>query len=273
MMCHHCSHQEEMPPRCPRCSAGLQLGRFGVDYAVDQLRRLWPGQQDRILQFDADQVSRPADYERILTAFAEEKYGLLIGTQMVAKGLDFPAVRLVAILDADQRLNLPDFRAAERTAQLLVQVAGRAGRAGERGVVLIQTSQPNHPAIRAAVTGDYAAFARAELVVRKENHWPPYTRLARAVLQDASLTKLWQSAREWRAACLDVLRSACPSLEILPPHPPLVPRRRNQYRLQVLWRCTQVNELLRALDLLPGYKLSRPKAAGFHWDMDPVAFD
>lgn len=272
-LCHHCSYQEDLPSACPRCSEPLQLGRYGVDYAVDQLRRMYPAFRERILQFDADQVSKHADYERILTEFSEEKYSVLIGTQMVAKGLDFPSVRLVAILDADQRLNLPDFRAGERTAQLLVQVAGRAGRASEQGLVLIQTAQPNHPAIQAAVTGDYAAFARAELRLRKENHWPPYTRLARAVLQDESLTKLWQSAHEWRKACLDALGPHGLNLEILPPQPPLVPRRRNQYRLQVLWRCPHVNDLLHALDLLPGFKLSRPRTAGFHWDIDPVAFD
>ena len=182
LMCHHCGKRFPMPSRCPECGSPYlrQLGP-GTQYATDQLRKI-VGPTTTIVRMDADTTRNKGDHERLLSEFAAADSGVLIGTQMIAKGLDFPDVTLAGVLIADTTLKLPDFRAAERTFQLVEQVAGRAGRANKAGRVIVQTYWPNHPAIIAASKHDRNYFLKEEMPMREELGYPPYKRLANILI-------------------------------------------------------------------------------------------
>lgn len=182
----------EMPSKCPECGErSFTYKGIGTQRAEAALVKCFP--RARILRMDADSTSRKNSHDDILGAFRMREADILIGTQMIAKGLDFPNVTLVGVLNADRSLQMPDFRAAERTFQLLQQVAGRAGRAELPGEVFIQTYDPSSETIRSAARGDYAAFAESELVARREGWYPPYCRLALVNMQskDLALVSEW----------------------------------------------------------------------------------
>ncbi len=182
LMCHHCGRRYSMPARCPECGSPYlrQLGP-GTQYATDQLRKI-VGPTTTIVRMDADTTRNKGDHERLLSEFGAADSGVLIGTQMIAKGLDFPDVTLAGVLIADTTLKLPDFRAAERTFQLVEQVAGRAGRANKAGRVIVQTYWPNHPAIIAASKHNRNLFLKDEMPMRKDLGYPPYKRLANILI-------------------------------------------------------------------------------------------
>jgi primosomal protein N' (replication factor Y) len=190
--CHVCGGWIPTPKTCPQCgAAALQYKGIGTQRAEAALRKCFP--HAGILRMDADSTSRKNSHDDILSAFRRGEADVLLGTQMIAKGLDFPNVTLVGVLNADSSLNMPDFRAAERTYQLLAQVSGRAGRAELPGEVFIQTYDPSAPAIVAAARGDFAAFAKEELAARKECFFPPYCHLACVNLRskDLNLVASW----------------------------------------------------------------------------------
>ncbi len=180
LLCHQCGFQSDVPGLCPTCGQGsLARGSPGTERVVDEVRRLVP--RDRLFRLDSDMVTSGTRVHDLLDAFAEARPGVLVGTQMVAKGHDFPLVTLVVVADADTGLFVPEFRAGERTFQLLTQVAGRAGRADRPGRVLVQTWNPEVDCIRMAVGGEVEAFYRRELEVRERLAYPPYRRLIRVV--------------------------------------------------------------------------------------------
>lgn len=194
LRCHVCGGWARLPPDCPMCHAkDLSYGGVGTQRAQAALQACFP--RARILRMDADSTSRKFSHDDILSAFRAGKADVLLGTQMIAKGLDFPNVTLVGVLNADTSLNRPDPRASERTYQLLAQVSGRAGRAEKPGEVYIQTFQPDAAAIAAAAKGDYAAFAAGELADREESYFPPYCRLSTLVFR----SKVETLARDWSA--------------------------------------------------------------------------
>ncbi|MFC3928340.1 primosomal protein N' [Streptococcus caprae] len=173
MNCHYCGYQKGIPRTCPNCqSASIRYYGTGTQKAYDELQEALP--EARILRMDVDTTRKKGAHEAILAKFGAHEADILLGTQMIAKGLDFPNVTLVGVLNADTSLNLPDFRASERTFQLLTQVAGRAGRADKPGEVLIQTYNPNHYAIQLAKRQDYEAFYKHEMAVRRQLNYPPY---------------------------------------------------------------------------------------------------
>ncbi|MGI6037672.1 MAG: replication restart helicase PriA [Limnochordia bacterium] len=181
LRCHYCNYQMDVPAQCPRCrSDAIRHFGAGTQRVEEVLMREFP--QARIGRLDADTTSRKGAHARILGAFQRGELDILVGTQMVAKGLDFPRVNLVGILAADMSLNLPDFRGGERTFQLLVQGAGRCGRAEGGAQVIIQTYNPEHYAIVAASRHDYTGFSRQELQFRRQMEFPPFCRLVRLVL-------------------------------------------------------------------------------------------
>jgi len=190
LLCHWCGATRHLPDVCPDCSdpQGLKAIGRGTERVEEEMRALWP--HIRVDRMDADTTRSRSGHRRILDRFRKGDVDVLVGTQMVAKGHDFPRVTLVGILHADAALHLPDFRASERTFQLVAQVAGRAGRGDEPGRVLVQTWHPDHHAIRMAVTHDFGSFARRELRLRKGLWYPPYSRL----------TMLKLSAKDERAA-------------------------------------------------------------------------
>ena len=185
--CHVCGGWIATPQVCPACGApALQYKGIGTQRAEAALAKCFP--DARILRMDADSTSRRNSHDDILSAFRRGEADVLLGTQMIAKGLDFPNVTLVGVLNADSSLNMPDFRAAERTFQLLAQVSGRAGRAELPGEVVIQSYDPSATAIVAAARGDFAAFAEGELAVRRECFFPPFCHLAAVNLRSKELT-------------------------------------------------------------------------------------
>ena len=194
LRCHVCGGWARLPADCPICHAkDLSYGGVGTQRAEAALKACFP--RAKILRMDADSTSRKFSHDDILSAFRAGKADVLLGTQMIAKGLDFPNVTLVGVLNADTSLNRPDPRASERTYQLLAQVSGRAGRAEKPGEVYIQTFQPDAAAIAAAAKGDYATFAAGELEDRRAAYFPPYCRLSTLVFR----SKVEKLARDWAA--------------------------------------------------------------------------
>lgn len=186
LRCHICGGWSLRPAVCPQCKAkDFSYTGIGTQRAEAALGRCFP--RARILRMDADSTSRKHSHDDILGAFRRGEADVLIGTQMIAKGLDFPNVTLVGVLNADSSLNMPDFRAAERTYQLIAQVSGRAGRAELPGEVIIQSFDPSVPAIQYAARGDFTGFAAAELQDRKEGFFPPYSRLATVNMRSKDL--------------------------------------------------------------------------------------
>ena len=160
----------------------------------EELARKFP--RARVARMDSDSMRKTSDYEKTLEAFGSGELDLLLGTQMIAKGLDFPNVRLVGVLNADLAMTSPDFRAAERTFDLVCQVAGRSGRAGPQGLVVVQTMQPDEPAIVHATRHDYLGFAQSELPHRREFGYPPYGRIVRVIVTHKTADKADEICRE-----------------------------------------------------------------------------
>jgi len=182
LVCHHCGYVRPMPTHCPQCGGRrIKYLGLGTQQVEEETHKAFP--HARIVRMDADTTTTKGAHERILDAFRRGEKDILIGTQMIAKGLDFPRVTLVGVLLAETSLNLPDFRASERTFSLLTQVAGRSGRSPLGGEVVIQTYMPEHYAIVAAQHHDYETFCKEELGIREAYGYPPYTRALRVLLR------------------------------------------------------------------------------------------
>jgi primosomal protein N' (replication factor Y) len=268
LVCHQCNRGKPMPAVCPQCrSRRLRLVGIGVERVAEEAAQAFP--KARLLRWDRDVTRGRGSHERILARFLAREADILIGTQMVAKGLDMPAVTLVGVVSADVSLHLPDYRAAERTFQLLTQVAGRAGRAGsgdgaqpELGRVIIQTYTPQHYAIAAAAQHDYESFFAQEIELRRRLGYPPFSRLARLVYSHTNNTYAYQEAtRLVRALTHERDTRGLPDLEIMGPSPAYVARLRGRYRWQVIVRGRHPAELLADVTLPQNWVL----------DIDPVS--
>lgn len=182
VLCHQCDYEELAPAKCPQCRFdGIRFSGFGTQKLEAEIKSRFPNFPT--LRMDSDTMQKPGSHEEALAKFRSGEVRILLGTQMIAKGLDFPNVTLVGVINADTALHLPDFRAAERTFQLVTQVAGRTGRGDKGGRVLVQTFAPDHPAIVAALTHDYLAFAAAELPIRRDHGYPPATSMIRLIFR------------------------------------------------------------------------------------------
>ncbi len=240
--CHHCAWRIPAPATCPECG-GVKIASFGVgtQRVEQELAEVIP--DARILRMDRDTTSGKDSLVTILEAFRSHEADVLIGTQMVAKGLDFPGVLLVGVVNADTGLHMPDFRAAERGFQLLTQVAGRAGRGQMPGRVLLQTFQPEHYAIQAAAEHDFRRFYEAELPAREELSWPPFASLARILVQCAELTECQQLAE----ATASSLRAHASEVEVLGPSPAPIERLKGRYRWHMVLRAAKRSDVLSLL--------------------------
>ena len=233
LICHHCGKKWPPPEKCGACGEpAMRSGGVGTQRVAAEVKRRLPGA--RVLRMDRDTVSKEAKLEeRVYDQFRARKADILVGTKLVAKSFHFPEVTLVGVVDADTMLHMPDFRSAERTMQLLAQVAGRAGRADKPGEVLLQTLSPDHEAIKGAANGDYAAWADAELAARVELNYPPAGGLIRAILACADEAKLTEAA----AAYADALRAALPPLsEVVGPAPAPLRQVRGKFRDHILMK-------------------------------------
>jgi len=233
-LCHHCGYQIDPPVACPQCgSSRVRYFGAGTEHIQTELQRLLPDAQS--IRWDRDTARSLGAHEIILANFAAHKADVLIGTQMIAKGLDLPLVTLVGIVSADVGLNLPDYRMVERTFQNLTQVAGRAGRGLLDGRVILQTFYPQHPVILAASRHDYARFYEAELNQRRSLVYPPFTRLARLVYRSTSQRI---AEREARIMAADI-RARHPDADLIGPAPCFFHRLRGQHRWQIIVRSSE----------------------------------
>jgi primosomal protein N' (replication factor Y) len=228
LRCHHCEGLRAPPAACPKGHPVFHQGA-GTQRAEEETRTLLP--DARVLRFDRDTVAADKEGASLYDRFKKLEADVMVGTQLVSKGYHFPEVTLVGIVDADAMLHFPDFRGSEKTFQLLVQAAGRAGRAQKPGRVLLQTFHPEHYAIQAAAVGDYEAFAAKELEFRRELGYPPFGRLARVVLSSAEEDKAQRAAEEAAAALAPVRSNAT---ELLGPAPAFYRKLRSRYRFHLL---------------------------------------
>ena len=234
LACHHCDHTQPVPARCPRCgSPYLRKFGTGTERVEAELRQVVPEDMP-IVRMDADTVKGKGAHERLLEEFAGNEGGILLGTQMIAKGLDFPDVTLVGVINADTTLKLPDFRAPERTFQLLEQVSGRAGRAQRPGRVIVQTYWPEHPAILAAAAHDRQLFLEQELPAREELGYPPYARLANVLVWGKAERAVRAAASTLALALDSALATAGLDWTLLGPSPCLLSKLRGYYRWHIL---------------------------------------
>ncbi|HEV8480246.1 MAG TPA: primosomal protein N' [Candidatus Eisenbacteria bacterium] len=242
-LCHYCEHSEEARPSCPAC--GHPFFRYkvaGTQRVEKELGQLFPGTP--IHRLDSDSARTRGHTETVLDGFRSGEPGILLGTQLVAKGHDFPGVTLVGVLNADTSLHVPDFRASERTFQLLTQVAGRAGRGERPGHVILQTRHPDHPALVAAARHDYENFAEAELAIRDAAGYPPATRLVSFLASSPHEDRVIDAAERLAQAARVAAEPAASEIEVLGPAPHVLMRLRGRYRWHVTLRSRQRRRLL-----------------------------
>ncbi|HGQ4943929.1 TPA: primosomal protein N' [Streptococcus pneumoniae] len=239
MDCHYCGFSKDIPQVCPNCkSHSIRYYGTGTQKAYDELAELFP--QARILRMDVDTTRKKGSHQALLDQFGRGEADILLGTQMIAKGLDFPNVTLVGVLNADTALNLPDFRSSERTFQLLTQVAGRAGRAEKAGQVLIQSYNPQHYAIRFAKDQDYEGFYAYEMGIRRQLGYPPYYFTIGITLSHKKEEEVFKRAYE----VMNILRSGLSETSpILGPTPKPIARTHNLYHYQILIKYRLEDEL------------------------------
>ncbi|MSR29522.1 MAG: primosomal protein N' [Phycisphaerales bacterium] len=268
--CHHCQAQQKVPTRCPRCSKGVSVFGLGTQRVEEELSRLFPdiASSGGIVRVDSDTMSTASDFHRALGGFARGEVRLLLGTQMIAKGLDYPNVRVVGVISADTALNLPDFRASERTFQLVSQVSGRCGRGDNPGRAIIQTFQPDAAPILAAAAQNYARFAKEECAIRERYGLPPATRMARIVVRHAVRDEAERVAKRLSADLTRV--DAAREIEVRGPAPCPIARIADRWRFQI--------ELIAPTAAILQRMLAASRSAGIlvpgetvAVDVDPVA--
>jgi len=266
LVCHICGARRVPPKKCPSCSdPGIRFAGFGTERVEQVLRQAFP--KARIARVDTDTMQRKNQLRDTLKDFRSQKLDMLIGTQMIAKGLDFPNVTLVGVLNADLALNLPDFRAAERTFQLLTQVAGRAGRGEVKGEVFVQTFAPHSPAVQFARHADFEGFAHEELEQRRAFHYPPDTHVilvtARSKNEAMAEFTLQSIATKLRGLISDEVRMG----EAMPS--PLA-KAHGQFRFQLLLRSAKVRTLARQIhSVVDG--MTFPQEVIVTWDVDAMS--
>jgi len=259
LLCHYCGQESKVLRFCPNCkSSGMRYFGLGTEKVQETIQRSFP--QARLLRWDRDTARNRRAHEQLLDCFANREADILIGTQMIAKGLDLPGVTLVGVVSADIALNLPDYSAAERTFTLLTQVAGRAGRGAEAGSVIIQTFNPQHFSIEAASRHNYHEFYATEIETRRRYSYPPFRRFVKFTYSHENRHRcqneallLYERLYEW------IDRLSLPDTDIVGPAPGLTERLRGKYHWQMIVRGPDLHRLLRVVD-----------APGWEIDIDPV---
>ncbi len=271
LICHYCNHVEEVSGICRRCRGETVRQRGVGTQQVERLvRERFP--EARLVRMDVDTTSEKWSHARILDRVGSRDVDILLGTQMIAKGLDFPGITLVGVVDADVGINLPDFRAAERSFQLLSQVAGRAGRGDTGGVVLIQTRSPQSHAVRRAIEHDYLSFAREEMETRVEPGYPPFVRLANVLFsgtQEKETAALAGDASTWIRR---LLKSAGSSVQLVGPAPCPIERIKSRFRWHLLLKSVNSGDMTRVLRyFVEKYKVPDRHGLRAVVDRDPVS--
>ena len=258
LRCHYCGYTTPVPAECPSChSTNLRMHGFGTEKVEEDLKLLLPG--TRVARLDLDTTRSKNEYQHILEAFQDKETDILVGTQMVTKGLDFDSVKVVGILNADNMLSFPDFRAHERSFQLMSQVAGRAGRKGKQGKVIIQTYEPSHPVLQDVLRNDFRGLYEKQMITRRQFGYPPYYRLVLVRLKHKDYQKLNVAATELSSMLRPVFKQ-----DLLGPEYPMVSRVKNLYIKQMLVKFNRehnaqqvknlIMEQIRMFRLLPDNK-------------------
>ncbi len=269
-VCHYCDYSIATPPWCPECRFdGIRYGGLGTQRLEMEVKARFPNA--RIARMDSDTMRRPGSHQRVLSSFRSGGVDILLGTQMIAKGLDFPNVLLVGVINADSALHFPDFRAAERTFQLVTQVAGRTGRGDRGGRVIVQTFSPEHPAIQAASRHDYEQFAHDELINRRKFNYPPLGSVGRIILRGA-VEEITEAVAESLVTRLEAARTALGhEVRILGPAPPPISKLRGKYRFHILLQSVDPAHLgdtiRRATD---SFTISEKDDVQYVIDIDPM---
>lgn len=269
LRCHYCGYTTSVPNECPSChSTNIRMHGFGTEKVEEDLKILLPNA--RVARLDLDTTRSKTDYQNILEAFQDQETDVLVGTQMVTKGLDFDAVKVVGILNADNMLSFPDFRAHERSFQLMAQVAGRAGRKGQQGQVIIQTYDPSHPVLQDVLHNDFKGLYEKQMATRRQFGYPPFYRLVMIRLKHKDYQKLNPAATELSSMLRPIFKQ-----DLLGPEYPIVSRVKNFYIKQMLVKfnrehnAQQVKELIinkiHQFQLLPEYK-----SVIVQIDVDPI---
>jgi primosomal protein N' (replication factor Y) len=261
LVCHHCNRHRPVPQVCPNCgSKRIKFFGIGTQKVEATVQKLFP--QARTLRWDRDTTGGKWSHEVFLKSFIEHQADVLIGTQMIAKGLDLPLVTLVGVVAADTALHLPDFWASERTFQLLTQVAGRAGRSILGGQVIIQTYTPEHYSIQMASRHDYDGFYEKELAFRREHGYPPFAKLAKLVYVHSNQKRCQEEAKRlYRILENKIARLGLAGVDLIGPAPCFFSRLRGKYRWQIVVRASDPQALLHDVVFPPGWRV----------DIDPVS--
>lgn len=266
--CHYCDYQIPTPPACSECKfTGIRYSGQGTQRLEVEVKQRFPGAS--IARMDSDTMRKPGSHERVLGQFRDGKIQILLGTQMIAKGLDFPNVLLVGVINADTALHFPDFRAAEKTFQLVTQVAGRTGRGDKAGNVLVQTFSPEHPAIVAAAKHDFIGFANAELAQRAHFGYPPHGFLARIIMRGADLTETEGFAESFVRRLQTTRELQGIDCRILGPTPPPLSKLRGKFRFHAILQ-TSEPEPLNRLIVRTIADIKVPKEVQYVIDIDPL---
>ncbi len=268
LQCHYCLASNPLPATCPTCGKKLSLFGLGTQRVEEELAKKFP--DVTFARVDSDSMRGSRDYEALLGRFARGEVQVMLGTQMIAKGLDYPNVTLVGVISGDTTLALPDFRAAERTFQLITQVAGRAGRGDLPGRVVLQTFLPDDPTINFALKHDYARFAAAELKLRHEVGLPPFTRMVRIVLRDEEAEKLHTTSEALAAAVNAAVAAVGQGVTVKGPMPCPISRIAGYYRNQIVMTSPRANQLQRVLAAVRQAK-ALAKSDKIAVDVDPVS--
>jgi primosomal protein N' (replication factor Y) len=266
--CHYCLAVNPLPDKCPHCGKKLTLFGLGTQRVEEELARKFP--ELTFARADSDSMRSAKDYEALLGKFASGQISVLLGTQMIAKGLDYPNVTLVGVVSGDTALALPDFRSAERTFQLITQVAGRAGRGDAKGRVVLQTFLPQDPAIQAAMRQDFAGFARTELEHRREVGLPPFSRMVRIVLRDQDQDKLHAHGDDLAGQLQEAIAKIGADIRFRGPMPCAINRIANYWRNQIVLQCNQAGPLQKVLGMVRE-KGHLARGDGVAVDVDPVS--
>ncbi len=261
LICHRCNGRENRPRQCQTCgSSEISYFGAGTQRIEREVQALLP--KARVMRWDQDAISAKVDAGQLLARVQDHEVDVIVGTQMVAKGLDLPLVTSIGVINADTMLNLPDFRAGERTFQLLTQVAGRAGRRGPGGRVILQSYTPEHYAVNAALTHDYADFYREELDFRRTHRYPPFSRLVRFVYRHADETVCMREGDKLaRQVAIVAQHLGLEDLDIMGPTPCFAAKMRDLYQWQLIIRSNELDTVMRHLPIPYGWTV----------DVDPVS--
>ncbi len=265
-LCHYCGAETLVPEKCPLCGKGMAMIGLGSQRLEEELGRKFP--EARVARVDSDSMAA-GHYYQLLKDFGQQRIDILAGTQMLAKGLHFPNVTLVGIINADTSLYLPDFRSNERTFQLICHVAGRSGRSVKKGMVFVQTFLPNQPAIQFALHNDYNGFVKEELKHRKACNLPPFWRLAVVVMRDKSFAKLETACKAMRER-IDLIIE-CNGLKVIVrgPVPAAISRIQRFHRMQIIVQAPEAETMRRLFGRLRAAGPVRPTVK-VAVDMGPV---